>query len=241
MNKLMLSVALVAVSLLAAPPVMGGAIKGIVTTTATKLPPPAPLEMDADPECLAKHGGHATSEVVVVDADKGVKNVFVYVKSGLDPTAKYRAPKTPVVLDQKGCVFTPRVFGLMRGQPLKVLNSDGLLHNVHLVPQINREVNKAMPAFRKQLTLPPKLFTRPEVMIPIKCDAHPWMASFVGVLPHPFFAVTAADGSYGIGDLPPGEYLVEAWHEFFDNQTLEVVVGDGSATVDFALNTPASR
>ena len=233
--------ALVVMIALAAQPAIGGSIGGTVKAVATALPPPTAVEMGADPECAAKYGGHAASEVVIVDADGGVKNVFVYVKSGLDPGAEFKAPKAPVVLDQKGCVFVPRVFGLMLGQPLQVLNSDGLLHNVHLVPENNREVNKAMPAFRKQMTLPPKLFTRPEVMIRIKCDAHPWMAAYAGVLPHPFYAVTAADGSYEIEDLPPGEYAVEAWHEFLDNQTREVEVGDGAATLGFALNSPASQ
>ena len=233
--------AVVATALVTTRPVLGGSIAGTVKVTATGFPAPAPLTMDADPQCLAKHGAPPASELVVVDADGRVGNVFVYVKSGLDPGARFRAPQAPAVLDQKGCVFTPRVFGLMLGQPLKVLNSDGLLHNVHLVPQINREINKAMPAFRRQMTLPPKLFTQPEVMIPIKCDAHPWMAAYVGVLPHPFFAVTATDGSFEIDGVPPGRYTVEAWHEFFDNQAREIEVGDAAVRVGFALSTPASR
>ena len=235
-----LSVAVMAMILLAAQAVMAGTITGNVKVAATKMPAVKPLKMDADPECVEKHGSPpAHSQSFIVDADKNLKHVFVYVKSGLDPAAKFRAPKAPVVLDQKGCVYVPHVFGLVLGQPLKVLNSDDLLHNVHLIPKNNREVNKAMPAFRKQLTFPPKLFARPEVMIPITCDAHPWMASYAGVLPHPFFAVTAADGSYEIKDVPPGKYEVEAWHEFFDNLTQEVDVGAEAVTLSFALTPPS--
>ena len=150
-RKTMLSFAVMAViGVLATEPAAAGTITGTVKVAA-EIPAAKPLKMDADPECVEKHGGPpAHSQRAVVDADKNLKHVFVYVKSGLDPAAKFRAPKAPVVLDQKGCVYVPHVFGLVLGQPLKVLNSDDLLHNVHLIPKNNREVNKAMPAFRKQ-------------------------------------------------------------------------------------------
>ena len=175
-----------------------------------------------------------------VDADKKVKNVFVYIKSGLEGKT-FKAPKQPAVLDQKGCVYIPHVLGMMAGQPLKILNSDGVFHNVNAQPKSNKGFNKAMPAARKQMTVPGKVFAQAEVMVPFKCDAHPWMGAYLGVLSHPFYAVSAADGSFAIDEVPPGKYVVEAWHEFFENQIQEIEVGEEALTINFALTVPKKK
>ena len=125
----------------------------------------------------------------------------------------------------------------MAGQPLKILNSDGLLHNIHALPKVNRSFNQAMPASVTEIE---KSFSKPEAMFKIKCDVHPWMGAWVAVMTHPFFDVTAADGKFDIGNLPPGTYEIEAWHEKLKTRTASVTIsGDESQTVDFSFSPPA--
>ncbi len=114
-------------------------------------------------------------------------------------------------------------------------------HNVHMMPHINEEFNKAMPARIRKMPVPGKMFSQPEVMVQFKCDVHPWMSAYLGVLPHPFFAVSEADGSFAIDDVPPGKYTVEAWHEFFQSHTQEIEVGEQPLTLSFALKLPAKK
>ncbi len=235
-----LSIAIAATIALATGPVVSGTISGVVKIDAKKIPAAKPVKMATDPDCVAKHAEPLMSERYVVDADKNVKNVFVYIKTGLEGQT-FDTPKKPGELDQVGCAYSPRVMGLMVGQPLRILNSDRILHNVHMMPKVNDEFNKAMPARVRKLPVPGKMFSQPEIMVPFKCDVHPWMAAYVGVLPHPFFAVSAADGSFTIEDVPPGKYTVEAWHEFFAGQTQEIEVADGVVTVDFGLKLPGKK
>jgi hypothetical protein len=237
MTKLSVAVGLTLASAL---PGVSGTIRGVVTVQIPEVPAARALSLNTDPDCLAMHTEPLMSESHVVDADKNVMNAFVYVQSGLGEQT-FRPPRKPAVLDQIGCVYLPHVMGIMVGQPLTILNSDGIMHNVHSTPEANTEFNKAMPAMRKKMTVPGKIFAQPEVMVPFKCDVHPWMAAYVGVLPHPFFAVSAADGSFEIGDLPAGSYVVEVWHELFQSQTREVVVGDAEVTADFALLPPSAN
>jgi plastocyanin len=191
----------------------------------------AKLKMDADPVCAAAHPDGAVAEDLVV-ANGGVQNVFVYVKEGVK--GDFPAKTEPVVIDQKGCLYSPRVVGLQTGQPLKYLNDDGTLHNVHGMPKDNPQWNFAMPKFVKQKET--KDLTKPEVMVHVKCDVHPWMSGYVGVLPHPFFAVSGKDGTYTIEGLPPGEYTIEAWQEKLGTQTAKVKVeGTGTTTSDFTF------
>jgi plastocyanin len=163
-------------------------------------------------------------EEIVVGAGNGLANVFVYVKEGVSGT--YPAPATPVVLDQKGCAYRPHVFGVMTGQPIDILNSDDTLHNVHAIPEVNKAFNQGMPVPGSKVS---KSFTKPEVMVRIKCDVHGWMSSWAGVLPHPFFAVSGEDGSFTIKGLPAGTYVIEAWHEKLGTQTQKVTVGENEA------------
>lgn len=188
-------------------------------------PAAAKLKMDADPVCAAAHPDGAAAEDVVVGSGGGVQNVFVYLKEGVKGT--FPAKTDPAVIDQKGCLYGPRVVGLQVGQPLKFLNSDPTLHNVHGMPKINAPWNFAMPKFVKQKEN--KDLTKPEVMIHVKCDVHPWMSGYVGVLEHPFFAVTDKDGNFTIEGVPPGEYTVEVWQEKLGAQTAKVKVDAGAA------------
>src|SRR5512141_2504032 len=179
------------------------------------------FKMSADAFCAKSHPGDVAKEVVVVAPDKGLANVFVYVKSGISGT--YPPPATAAVIDQKGCTYHPHVFGMVAGQSLDILNSDDTLHNIHSLPEKNESFNLGMPVKGMKYT---KKFDKPEVMIHIKCDVHGWMSAYCGVVSHPFFAVTAADGTYAIKNLPAGTYTIEAWHEKLGTQTQQVTVGE---------------
>jgi plastocyanin len=205
-----------------------GAITGVVTLQGT--PPPNPsINMSSDPYCMTF--GAATMPVFVV-SDGGLENVFVYVKEGLG-TLKFPAPATPVVLDQKGCAYSPRVFGIQVGQPLDIVNSDETLHNVHALPMNNREFNRGQPLKGLKSTT---TFTAPEVMLPFKCDVHKWMNAWVGVLEHPFYAVSGKGGAFTIAGLPPGTYTIEAWHEKLGTQTQQITIGaKESKTLSFVF------
>jgi hypothetical protein len=178
------------------------------------------FKMSADAFCAKAHPGDVAKEEIVVGPDKGLANVFVYVKSGISGT--YPPPATAAVIDQKGCTYHPHVFGMVAGQSLDILNSDDTLHNIHSLPEKNESFNLGMPVKGMKYT---KKFDKPEVMIRIKCDVHGWMSAYCGVVPHPFFAVTAANGTYTIKDLPAGTYTIEAWHEKLGTQTQQVTVG----------------
>ena len=177
------------------------------------------FKMSADAFCAKSHPGDVSREDIVIGKDKGLANVFVYVKSGINGT--YPPPTAAATLDQKGCTYHPHVFGVVAGQSIELLNSDDTLHNIHSLPEKNEAFNLGMPVKGMKYT---KKFDKPEVMIRIKCDVHSWMSAYCGVLSHPFFAVTAADGTYTIKDLPAGTYTIEAWHEKFGTQTQQVTV-----------------
>jgi plastocyanin len=200
-------------------PATAGSVRGSITFSGTP-PAPEPINMESDPYC--QRLGAATTETVTVGTSGALRNVFVYVKDGLGDRA-FPVPATPVVLDQKGCRYTPHVLGVQVGQPFEILSSDNTLHNVHAVPENNREFNKAhqMAGIRHSHT-----FSTKEVMVPFKCDVHRWMNAYVGVLDHPFFAVTGADGSFELKGLPPGTYTIEAWHEKLGTKTQTVTIGE---------------
>lgn len=193
------------------------------------------FKMSADAFCAKAHPGDVAREDVVVAADKGLANVFVYVKTGI--TGTYPPPATAAVIDQKGCTYHPHVFGVVTGQNIEILNSDPTLHNIHSLPEKNEAFNLGMPVQGMKYT---KKFDKPEVMVRIKCDVHGWMSAFCGVVAHPFFAVTAPDGTYTIKNLPAGTYTIEAWHEKFGTQTQQVTVGaTDSKAVPFTFKAGA--
>ena len=194
-----------------------GTITGAVTFAGTA-PKPRPLRMDSDPLCVPEPG--ATSELLVVGPNSGLKNVFVYVKDGLG-SRRYAVPSTPVMLDQKGCRYIPHVFGVQVGQTVQISNSDPLVHNVHATPKANRDFNIGQPAKTPPM---PRVFDQPEIGVPFKCDVHGWMNAYANVVTHPFFAVTKDDGSFEIKGLPAGTYTLELWHEQLGTQTQSVTV-----------------
>ncbi|MCU1332071.1 MAG: hypothetical protein JWM08_1063 [Candidatus Angelobacter sp.] len=192
-----------------------GAITGLVSFkgTAAKM---KPLDMTADPGCPPTP---QTAEVVVANAGK-LGNVFVYVKEGL-PQGNFAVPTDPVVLDQKGCRYSPHMLGIVAGQQLKITNTDTADHNVHDMPSKNQAFNQSQMPTDKPIT---KTFSNAEMMIPVQCNQHPWMRAYINVMTNPYFAVSAADGSYEIKNLPPGDYTIVAVHEKFGEQTIKVKV-----------------
>jgi hypothetical protein len=207
----------------------------ITGTIALEGTPPAneTIRMNADPVCMKQATGTQTQETFVVGSDgKTLGNVFVYVKDGLGNYV-FDTPTQAVTLDQHGCRYTPHVFGIRVGQPLEILNSDPTLHNIHATPKVNQEFNNGQPiqGMKTQHT-----FTAKEVMVPFKCDVHGWMNAYVGVLDHPFFDVTEADGKFELNGLPPGTYTIEAWHERLGPMTQSVTVTEkGTQDVTFTF------
>lgn len=176
------------------------------------------IRMDTEPACAKVHAEPVRSQEVVVNANRTLRYVFVYVKEGLG-NLSFPTPTEPVILDQKGCVYVPHLVGVRAGQEVHILNSDSTTHNIHPVPRNNREWNTSMPASAEKLV---RRFPREEIAIPVKCNIHPWMKSYVAVLKHPFFAVTGPQGSFEIKGLPPGNYVLEAWHEKYGTLQQEV-------------------
>jgi Carboxypeptidase regulatory-like domain len=211
-------------------------VKGSVTLAGTP-PKPATIKMDADPFCKTQHATAPTAESVVTNADGTLRNVFVYVKSGLPAGQTYAPPAEPAVLDQKGCTYIPHVQGVMVGQKLQILNSDGTLHNIHSLAKNSPQFNVGMPTAGMKIS---QEFKAEELMVRVKCDVHPWMETWIGVLNHPFFAVSGDGGAFEIKNLPAGTYTIEAWHEKFGAQTQTVTVTDGQpAEVSFTFQATA--
>ena len=205
-------------------PATAGTVMGMISLEGTA-PEPETIRMNSDPACV-ELATETDTEYYVVGDGGGLGNVFVYVKEGL--TGTFPAASGSVVLDQQGCRYTPHVFGVQVGQTIEIVNSDMTLHNIHATPSVNAEFNMGQPIQGMRFE---REFDQPEVMVPFQCDVHSWMNAYVGVLDHPFFAVTGADGKFDISELPPGDYVIEAWHEELGTQTQNVTVGE-SATVD---------
>jgi len=187
--------------------------------------PRAAIDMSAVKECADTHKDKAAgTETEVVSKDGAVRYVLVSVKEGLGEK-KFTAPAEAVELDQKGCVYTPHMFGMMVGQKLKIQNTDPTLHNVHGLPKKNEEFNTPQPAKGEAIE---RVFKRPEIFY-VKCDVHPWMGAWCGVFEHPFFAVTDAKGEFTIKDVPPGEYTLQFWHEVYPPKEVKVTIKTGEA------------
>ena len=200
-------------------PATAATIKGKVTFEGTA-PANAPIKMNADPYCMSANKTPQTQETYMVGKGGELGNVFVYISDGLGDRT-FEAPKDPVVIDQQNCRYHPHVLGIMVGQPLQILNSDGTLHNIHASPTKNQEFNTGQPIKGMKTD---HVFTAAETMVPFKCDVHGWMNAYAGVLPHPYFAVTGEDGTFTIKNLPPGTYKLTAWHEKAGTQTADITV-----------------
>ncbi|WP_321473086.1 carboxypeptidase regulatory-like domain-containing protein [uncultured Paludibaculum sp.] len=201
-----------------------GTIKGTIRFTGKK-PARRVIDMDQEPECAHLHkDGKVMDEEVVVNANGTLANVFVYLKKGLEGK-EFEAPSAPVVINQKGCWFEPRVLGMQTGQSLKVTNSDPVTHNIHPMAKVNNEWNHSQGPEDPPLS---RKFVREEVMIRVKCNVHSWMRAWVGVVPHPYFAVTGADGSFEIRNVPPGTYTLAAWQERFGSEEQALTLAPSS-------------
>lgn len=201
-------------------PATAGVLKGTIRFAGRK-PTRKKVDMSSDPACAEAHHETVYDESVVVNPNGTLANAFIYVKSGLEGK-KFEVPKDPVVIDQRGCWFHPRVLGIRTGQVLQVMNSDPVTHNIHPLAQINREWNHSQGQGDAPLA---RKFLKPEVMIRVKCNIHGWMHAFIGVVDHPYFAVTGSDGTFKIPNVPPGDYLVEVWQETLGTQERMITVG----------------
>jgi len=221
--------------------VAGHAVAGTISGTVTyegKVPSLKPIAMDADPACAKKHTGPVPSDVLVLGDGNTMGNILVRVVGGLPAGKTWPAPTSPAVMDQKGCRYEPHVLGIQIGQPFKILNSDGILHNVHSLPKVNKPFNMAMPASRTEAS---HTFEKPENIFQVKCDVHPWMSSYIAVLTNPFYAVTGKDGKFSIPNLDPGTYEVEAWHEKLGIQKMSVTVAADTKPIAFKFTAPAAK
>jgi len=215
----------------------GAALAGSTVTGKVKFVGKAPanpsIDMSEEPKCKAKYTTTPQEQVVMANKNGTLGNVFVYVKTGLAADAKYPAPTTPVEIDQSGCTYHPRTLGIMVGQNLDIKNSDPLLHNIKALGKKNRPLNISQPTAGMKTT---RTFTAAEVPLAVECNVHGWMHAYIGVLPHPFFASTGAEGTFSITGLPAGTYTLEAWHEKYGVQTATVTVtGSDTKTADFTF------
>ena len=187
-------------------------------------PKAAKIDMSQDPACK---GTNMAENVVAANGD--LANVFVYVKEGLG-NRTFDVPKDAITLDQSGCKYHPHVMGVMAGQTVKIVNSDPTTHNIHPTPKDNREWNESQPPQAAPLE---KTFAREEIMLPVKCNQHPWMRMFVNVTKSPFYAVTGPDGKFEIKGLPPGDYTIAFVQEKLGEQDMKVTLAaKDSKTVD---------
>lgn len=198
-------------------------------------PPPAPatLYMTLDPICDRVAPKGRPSETLLVDASGGIANVLVHVKSGLPGKTRWETPAEVARIEQKGCMFVPHVLAVRTGQDIEILNSDSTFYNVEAKAGSNHPFRVAMPG---KGTSVQRSFASPEIAVKLKCNVHPWMSAYVGVFDHPFFAISAADGSFVLPRLPEGDYTIEAWHETLGVRSARVSVEeDETATVEFSF------
>ncbi|MGO8795139.1 MAG: carboxypeptidase regulatory-like domain-containing protein [Candidatus Sulfotelmatobacter sp.] len=194
-------------------------------------PKPAKIDMSQDPACK----GTNDSENIVVD-NGDLANVFVYIKDGLG-NRTFDVPKDAVVLDQSGCKYHPHVLGVMAGQTVEIKNDDMTTHNIHPTPKDNREWNESQPPSAAPLE---KNFAREEIMLPVKCNQHPWMKMYINVVKSPFFAVTDKAGKYEIKGLPPGDYTIAFVQEKLGEQDQKITVAPkDNKTVDQSFKAAA--
>jgi len=195
--------------------------------------PPPPRSLTLTGECHEVRGSATVPARDVLVREGRLQNAFVRLLD-VDGVPVPPAPGREVVLDQQGCTFTPRVVGIRPGQPLVLANGDPVLHNVHAMPEANAGFNLALPSRGARAV---RTFRRPEVMVPVQCDVHPWMGAWVGVVDHPWFAVTDTDGAFVLAEVPEGTYRLEAWHEVFGTVRTSVTVpAGGTAQTTLALD-----
>jgi plastocyanin len=213
-----------------------GTISGTVTLMGT---PPAPklIYMDSEPLCEQEHPAPVVSPEVVVGKDGALANAVVYIKSGLgNYVYDYKTPLAR--LSQKGCMYDPHVLALMAGQTLEVTNDDQTLHNVHAMSKINPAFNKGQGSGQAPIE---QTFSHEELAIPIQCNIHPWMRSYVFVFNSPYFEVTPKSGKFELKNLPPGTYTIEAWQEKYGTVDQTITLGPKeSKAISFSFNAASA-
>ncbi len=214
-------------------PATAGAVKGKILFEGTA-PEPKQISVKGNPECTALHReGMIASEELVVRNDV-LQTVFVYVKQGLEDYT-FPPPGEAHVIENRQCMYVPHVSGAMVGQQVTFLNQDSTLHNIHSYPTNLKAFNFGLPLAGMKQT---KKFESSEVMVPLKCDVHPWMQGYLSILPHPYFQVSAPDGTFELKNLPAGDYVVEAWHEKLGAQTQSVkLAANETKKIEFKFTT----
>ena len=214
-------------------PATAGAISGRILFKGA--PPAMPvIDMSSNPQCERQHHAPVKAEIVVVNPNGTLRNVFVRIKDGLAP-ARWTPPAESAKLDQQGCIYVPHVQGIMEDQQLEIINTDPVNHNVHAECQVNQAWNESQPPRAEHKF---KTFSAEEVLFPVTCSVHPWMRAYIGVSPHPFFAVTGDDGTFTLRGVPPGAYTIEAIHEKYGKQEGKLTLApSGAATIDFTYGS----
>ena len=196
------------------------------------IPRRRPLDMSGKLECARLHSTPVLDESVIVNSNQTLKNTFVWIRRGLEQW-QFEPPSDPVVLTQRGCLFEPHIVGAQVGQPIQISNSDPCAHNVHATPRRNPGFNVTQAARGAQDLF---RFDQAEVLLPIKCDIHGWMTTYVGVVSHPFFAISDDSGAFQLPALPAGQYTVEATHEVLGSQRRKLTIAeDATISVEFTF------
>jgi hypothetical protein len=214
-------------------PATAGSISGRVSFTGDAPSMPV-IDMSSNPQCERQHHSPQKAETVIVNANGTLRNVFVWIKEGLAP-AQWPVPAQAATLDQNGCMYVPHVQGMMENQELEIVNSDPVNHNVHAECRINAAWNESQPPRAEHKF---KKFYAEEVLFPVTCSVHPWMRAYIGVSPHPFFAVTGEDGAFSLKGVPPGTYTVEAIHEKYGRKEAKLTVApSAAASIEFSYGS----
>lgn len=197
-----------------------------------------PIDMSAEPECVKANPKPVIPPIVVTGDHGALANVAVYIKTGLG-RYKYDVPSTPVELDQKGCMYEPRVLALRVGQPLEVHNEDPTVHNIHVMARMNHSFNRSEEPGDAPFT---ETFSHPELAVPVTCNVHPWMRAYLFIFDNPYFAVTTKTGDFDLKGLPPGTYTIEARQEYYGVQDQTVTLGPKETkSVDFVFKAQAAK
>jgi plastocyanin len=208
-----------------------GSVAGIIKFDGVP-PKRRTISMAAVANCAKMHSSPALTESVVPGDNGTLQNVVVYLRGDFSQYS-FDAAKSPAMIDQNGCVYSPHVLALASGQQLRVTNSDDTTHNIHAAPMKNRGWNESQPPQSSPIN---EAFARPEIGISVKCNVHPWMKAYISVFSNPYFQVTGKDGSFKFDNVPPGTYTLTAWHEQYGTkeQTVTIVAKqEQSATITY--------
>ena len=197
-----------------------GTVSGTVQLNGTA-PKMKSINMAAEPSCARQHATPVTSQEAIVGKNGALENVVIYLQGDFSKY-KFDTPQNPATITQKGCMYDPHIVALETGQSFQVVNADPVTHNIHPLPKDNCEWNESQPPGAPAID---RNFSHEEVAIPVKCNIHPWMKAYVAVFNHPYFAVTGADGSFDLKNVPPGSYTLIAWHELYGTSQQAVTIG----------------